>query len=538
MLSLRHVFALVAAVVSGGLGAARGEEVRFNRDVRPILSNHCFACHGPDEKKREAKLRLDDRENATNEREGVRAIVPGKPDASELIVRILTHDADEVMPPPKSKKPVVTPAEVATLRKWIEQGAEYESHWAFMPLATGAVPIADCGLRIADWERREPQRGTELRGKQKFLESWVQNPIDQFILNRLLREGITPSPEADSATLCRRLFLDLTGLLPSPEEVAAFAAQSIRDPQFAIRDLADRLLASPHYGERWGRHWLDQARYADSNGYAIDNDRGMWPFRDWVIKALNDDLPFDRFTIEQLAGDLLPKATKSQLIASAFHRNTLINEEGGVDKEQFRNEAVVDRVNTTGAVWLGLTVGCAQCHTHKFDPITHREYYELFSFFNQGTDVNNKGETIPVMGNFQTVDYDRSKAPPGAQVHVGDEKQKILRVVGETPSVVVVTPGFVSDNRIFLRSGLFAYVVHTYLAVILDRAEYESLLVRGLEVVVEIELDVDRGHIAVFIEHDVLIDHLVLADVVDAELVVADQCFDVWIGCVSHVEIW
>ena len=393
----RYAFALVATVFSGGLGPARAEEVRFNRDVRPILSNHCFACHGPDEKKREAKLRLDDRGNATTEREGVRAIVPGKPDASELIIRILTHDADEVMPPPKSKKPVVTPAEVAVLRRWIEQGAKYESHWAFMPLATGAVPIADCRLAIADWEKREPRRGAELRGKLAFLEQWARNPIDQFILDRLLREGIAPSPEADPATLCRRLYLDLTGLLPTPEELTAFTQSAIANPQAAIETLADRLLASPHYGERWGRHWLDQARYADSNGYAIDNDRGMWPFRDWVIKALNDDLPFDRFTIEQLAGDLLPKATKSQLIASAFHRNTLINEEGGVDKEQFRNEAVVDRVNTTGAVWLGLTVGCAQCHTHKFDPITHREYYELFSFFNQGTDVNNKGETIPVV---------------------------------------------------------------------------------------------------------------------------------------------
>ncbi len=399
---LRIVFGFLAAVSSGWLGAAWGAEVGFNRDIRPILSNHCFACHGPDEKKREAKLRLDVRENAIEERDGVRAIVPGKPDESELIIRILTHDRDELMPPPKSKKPAVTAAQVATLRRWIEQGAKYESHWAFMPLA-GAAPIADCELRIADWEKREPKRGAALRAKQGFIESWARNPIDHFILDRLLREGIAPSPEADPATLCRRLYLDLTGLLPTPEEVSVFSQYAIRNPQSAITDLVDRLLASPHYGERWGRHWLDQARYADSNGYSIDNDRGMWPFRDWVIKALYDDLPFDQFTIEQLAGDLLPpvvgspEATKSQLIATAFHRNTLINEEGGVDKEQFRNEAVVDRVSTTGAVWLGLTVGCAQCHTHKFDPITHREFYELFSFFNQGTDVNNKGATIPVV---------------------------------------------------------------------------------------------------------------------------------------------
>ncbi|MGB8170026.1 MAG: PSD1 and planctomycete cytochrome C domain-containing protein [Chthoniobacteraceae bacterium] len=369
MLRLRFSSAVAACSLLAWSSSLRADELRFNREIRPILSNHCFACHGPDEKKREAKLRLDARENAVAEHEGVRTIVPGQPDESELMVRILTHDSDEVMPPPKSKKPAVTPAEAATLRRWIEQGAKYESHWAFMPLDRSASPVVQDEAR-------------------------VKNPIDRFILARLDREGIEPAPEADRATLVRRLSLDILGLLPSPDEVESFVNDTNTT---AYEKLVDRLLASPHYGERWGRHWLDQARYADSNGYTIDNDRGMWPFRDWVIKALNDDLPFDQFTIEQLAGDLLPKATKSQLIATAFHRNTLINEEGGVDKEQFRNEAVVDRVNTTGAVWLGLTVGCAQCHTHKFDPITQREYYELFGFFNQGTDVNNKGETIAVV---------------------------------------------------------------------------------------------------------------------------------------------
>jgi hypothetical protein len=215
--------------------------------------------------------------------------------------------------------------------------------------------------------------------------------MDRFILARLEGERIAPSPEADAATLIRRVSLDLTGLLPTPDEVEAF-----RSGKENYTALVERLLASPHYGERWGRHWLDQARYADSNGYSIDSERQMWPYRDWVIKALNDDMPFDQFTIEQLAGDLLSNPTKSQLVATAFHRNTLINEEGGTDKEQFRHEAVVDRVNTTGAVWLGLTIGCCQCHTHKFDPIQHREYYELFAFFNSGTDINNRGATIPV----------------------------------------------------------------------------------------------------------------------------------------------
>jgi len=375
-------FVCVSTLVASLSMPARAEpagKVEFNRDVRPILSGNCFFCHGPDEKKREAKLRLDVRESALADHDGSRAIVPGQPDQSELLARVLSHDKDDAMPPPKTKRPPLSADQIATLRKWIAQGAEYENHWSFLPL------------------RREPP--PQVKNK-----AWLKNPIDQFILARLEAEGIAPSPEADAATLCRRLYLDLIGLLPSPEETRAFVESSTKLPkgqasglnQPAVEHLVDQLLASPHYGERWGRHWLDQARYADSNGYTIDSERAMWPYRDWVIKALNDDMPFNRFTIEQLAGDLLPNPTKSQIIATAFHRNTLINEEGGADKEQFRNEAVVDRVNTTGVVWLGLTVGCAQCHSHKFDPISHREYYEMFAFFNQGTDVNNKGATIPV----------------------------------------------------------------------------------------------------------------------------------------------
>ena len=224
--------------------------------------------------------------------------------------------------------------------------------------------------------------------------AWCRSEIDRFILARLEREGIKPSPEADRPTLIRRVHLDLLGLLPSSEEVDAFATDKSTD---AFERLVDRLLASPHYGERWGRHWLDQARYADSNGHSIDSERTMWPYRDWVIAALNRDLPFDQFTIEQIAGDLLPKPSKAQLVATAFHRNTLINEEGGVDPEQMRADIAIDRVSTTGATWLGLTVGCAQCHTHKFDPITHREFYQFYAFFNQASDVNNKGATIPVL---------------------------------------------------------------------------------------------------------------------------------------------
>jgi hypothetical protein len=387
--------------------ATAAERVSFNRDVRPILSN-CFSCHGPDEKKREAELRLDDRVSALKEREGFRAIVPGKPDESELLTRVLSQDKEEMMPPPKSKKPRLSEAQANVLRRWIEQGAEYEGHWAFLPLRNESLP------KVRDASR-------------------TRNPIDSFILSRLEKEGLSPSPEADRATLIRRAYLDLIGLLPSPEEVRAFIEDPAPD---AYERIVDRLLANPHHGERWGRHWLDQARYADSNGYSIDSARAMWPFRDWVIAALNNDLPFDQFTIEQLAGDLLPNPTKSQLVATAFHRNTLINEEGGTDKEQFRNEAVIDRVNTTGAVWLGLTIGCAQCHTHKFDPISQREYYEFFAFFNQGTDINNKGETLSVARG-EMFGESAAPPPPSPRMTLEEWERKALAGRDEATSTAV-----------------------------------------------------------------------------------------------------
>ena len=360
---LRLLPALI--LLTSGLHA-EDKTVDFNRDIRPILSNKCFQCHGPDKASLKADLRLDLPESAHREK----AIVPGKADLSEMISRVLASDPDDIMPPPKVKKPV-TPAEADLLRRWINEGAAYAGHWAFEPVrATEAPPV----------KRKE----------------WPKSEVDRFILAGLEKEGIAPSPEADPRTLIRRLSLDLTGLLPPPDRVDQFLSDFKSNPDKAISTLADELLASPHYGERWGRHWLDQARYGDSNGYSIDGDREMWPYRDWVIRAINDDMPFDRFTIEQIAGDLLPNATKAQLVASGFHRNTLINQEGGTDPEQFRNEEVVDRVNTTGAVWLGLTLGCAQCHTHKFDPVTHREYYELFAFFNHGQDINNTGTTVDV----------------------------------------------------------------------------------------------------------------------------------------------
>lgn len=393
--------ALLASSVATAAPAAASEEVRFNRDIRPLLSNTCFQCHGPDEKKREGGLRLDTFEGATAElASGARAIVPGHPEQSEMLKRMTSHDPDEVMPPPSAKKPPVTEAELETLRRWIAQGAPYEGHWAFLPLSSSEPPAVQH-------------------------EAWVKTPLDRFILARLEAEGIAPSPEAPPAILLRRLHLDLTGLPPTPEEIAAFEDAYTADPDAAVRAKVDELLASPHYGERWGRHWLDQARYADSNGYSIDGDRAMWPYRDWVINALNRDLPFDQFTIEQLAGDLLPQASKEQRAATAFHRNTLINEEGGTDPEQFRVESVIDRVNTTGAVWLGLTLSCAQCHSHKYDPISQREYYQLYAFFNNTTDKNNAGATIPVQpGEFLKDPYAEST----------------LREVRGTQPVVAKTP--------------------------------------------------------------------------------------------------
>ena len=344
----------------------------FNREVRPILSNYCFKCHGPDDKARKSKLRLDVREEALKPaKSGDTAIVPGKVDESQLVARIFSDDEEERMPPAATKKEL-SAAQKDVLKRWIAGGAKYDPHWAFV---APKQAVADCGSRIADLEKRDPARAAELR-------AWPKNPIDEFVLARLLDEGLQPSPEADAVTLCRRLFLDLTGLPPTPEEANAFVQSPIANRQSAIESLVDKLLASPHYGERWARRWLDLARYADTNGYEKDRDRSIWPWRDWVIGALNADMPFDQFTIEQLAGDLLPNATREQIVATGFHRNTMLNEEGGIDPLEFRFHAMTDRVATTGVTWLGLTVGCAQCHTHKFDPIPHREYYQMMAFLN------------------------------------------------------------------------------------------------------------------------------------------------------------
>lgn len=331
------------------LQAAEGE-LSYDRDIRPILSENCFSCHGFDDKKREADLRLDTRAGAIDEGN---AIVVGKADESLLVKRIQSTNAEEVMPPPESGKQL-TDAQKDLLKRWINEGANYEKHWAF------EKPV-----------KKDPP---SVEG--------ISNPIDRFVQAKLSEHKLTPSPVASPATLIRRSTLDLIGLPPTPQEIREFEAAAAKDLPSAYQELINRLLSSPHFGERWGRWWLDQARYADSHGYSIDGEREIWKYRDWVIASLNENKPFDQFTVEQLAGDLLPNATIQQKIATGFHRNTQINQEGGVDPEQFRMDSIFDRVATTGNVWLGLSIGCAQCHSHKFDPITQKEYYQIFAFLN------------------------------------------------------------------------------------------------------------------------------------------------------------
>ncbi len=356
-----------------GAAAAPPGSIDYSRDVRPILSAHCFQCHGPDADARQAGLRLDDEAAATGELpSGSRAVVPGSPSASELIKRIATDDEDLAMPPADAGKRL-TEHEVAIVRQWIDDGAAYTRHWAYVAPERPVLPIVS-----------KP--------------AWARNPIDSFILARLDREGLRPAPAADRATLLRRVALDLTGLPPTIAEVDRFVADPSHD---AYEQAVDRLLAKQSYGERFAAMWLDLGRYGDSQGYIHDPPRTIWRWRDWLIEALNANLPFDQFTVEMLAGDLLPEPTTDQLIATGFHRNTTNNTEGGANPEEYRHASVVDRVNTTMQVWMGTTIGCAQCHTHKYDPITQREYYQVFAIFNGTRDNNSEDPTreVPRVGD-------------------------------------------------------------------------------------------------------------------------------------------
>ena len=374
-----------AAFWAAGLAAeAATSPILFNRDVRPILSDTCFPCHGFDGAKRKANLRLDVPEGATALHDGRAAIQPGSLAGSELWTRVTAADPKKLMPPPESGKKL-KPGEIDTLRHWIESGAVYQKHWAFEP------PVRS----------QPPKAGT----------TWARNDLDRFVAAGLESRGLQPSPEAPRETLLRRLTLDLTGLPPTPAEVDAFLADVRPD---AYEQAAQRLLASPRYGEQMAKYWLDLVRYADTHGMHIDNERGIWPYRDWVVSAFNRNLPFDQFTIWQLAGDLLPDATREQRVASGFIRCNMTTSEGGAIDEEFHVRYAVDRVETTSAAWMGLTMGCAVCHDHKLDPITQKEFYQMFAIFNNISE--------------QAMDGNVLLPPPSLKVSTADQEKKLAEL--------------------------------------------------------------------------------------------------------------
>ncbi|MCB1203337.1 MAG: PSD1 domain-containing protein [Verrucomicrobiae bacterium] len=360
--------------------ASAAEPVSFSREVLPILSDRCFHCHGPDSGHRKADLRLDQEGTAKAVKDEIAAIVPGDLEKSEVWQRLIATDKDELMPPPDSHRKPLSAAEKDTLKRWIEEGAVWGRHWAFEKPVRPAVP------------------------------SGADHPIDAFVRAKLAKEGLPPAPPAPPHTQLRRLSFALTGLPPSAGDLTRFSDSATRDPESAFEDETNRLLSSPHHGERLAMWWLDAARYSDTDGYQGDAERTNWPWRDWVVDAFNRNLPFDRFTVEQFAGDLLPDATPEQVLATCFHRNHMTNGEGGRDPEESRIDYVIDRVNTTGTVWLGLTLGCVQCHDHKFDPVSQRDYYSLFAFFNSiAEDGKAGGNAVPYL------DYQSPRAQRAVQ---------------------------------------------------------------------------------------------------------------------------
>ena len=384
------------AATKSHVKASSAKTVYYNRDIRPILSENCFACHGPDSASRKADLRLDRYDDAIASRKGSAAIVPGNPSRSELVARISTVDADDIMPPLKSHKKL-SPEQIKLLTTWVSEGAEYEAHWAFIPPKRPSLP------RVKD-------------------EAWVRNPIDRFVLARLETEGLRPASAADARTLARRLSLDLTGLPPSPAEVQSFVTDKSSD---ADKRFVRKLLNSKDWGEHRARYWLDAARYADTHGIHFDNFREMWSYRDWVINAFNRNLPFDRFTTEQLAGDLLPNRTLEQQIASGFNRSHITSNEGGLIDEEYLVLYTRDRTETASAVWMGMTANCATCHDHKFDPLSQREFYELSAFFNNSTipaKDGNRRDPPPVVVVPRVEDRDRWTALAG---EVSQAKEKL-----------------------------------------------------------------------------------------------------------------
>lgn len=441
----------IIALSAGGQIIAWAEPVSFNRDVRPILSNNCFRCHGPDEEERKAKLRLD---------------VPGDADLDEVLARINSTDPDEIMPPPESNKSL-TPAQIGTLQRWIDEGAKYEAHWAFVLPKKPTVPEG-----IA--------------------------PIDHL--------NPPSSPPADKLSLIRRTYLDLIGLPPTPEQADAFIADG---EVGAYERIVDQLLASPRYGERWARRWLDLARYADTNGYEKDRDRSIWPYRDWVVRALNADMPFDQFTIEQLAGDMLPQATPEQLTATGFHRNTMLNEEGGIDPLEFRFHAMTDRVATTGTTWLGLTTGCAQCHTHKFDPITHTDYFGLMAYLNNADEpdfilrddgsIERRGESLAEADRLASRLADQWPVPAAdlefvalAPVSLTTDSAALAEIETDTGSISLGGPTPPSDTYTIVLESRSSNIGALRLETLIDaggkgpgRTPHGNFVLTGLEVSAE-----------------------------------------------------
>jgi mono/diheme cytochrome c family protein len=373
---------LFPVLTAAPLAEAGAGDVDFQRDVRPILSDNCFQCHGPDEGARQAGLRLDIKAGAFSRRDKGFPVVAGDTEAS-LLYRRITHDNGMLRMPPAYSNKQLTPEQVKILKSWIEEGATWDLHWSFRPLARPEIPIVTN-------------------------EAWIRNPVDRFVLARLEDEGLEPSPEADRRALARRVALDLTGLPPQPKEVEAF----VNDPSpGAYDEFVERLLESPAWGEHRARYWLDAARYADTHGLHIDNFREMWPYRDWVIQAFNQNKPFDRFTVEQIAGDLLPAPSLEQRVATGFHRCNVTTNEAGVIIEEVEAVYAKDRADTTGAVWLGLTVGCAQCHDHKFDPVTQKDYYQLYAFFDTGQEVNIEAPLPGELGPYllRKPEYDKKR---------------------------------------------------------------------------------------------------------------------------------
>lgn len=397
---------MLPALIAAGIALSsnlRAGPIDFRTQVLPVLSENCFNCHGPDAGTRKGGLRLDRRDDALRPAEsGEMAIVPGKPEESSLIARLLTHDPDEIMPPPESKKKLSS-ASIETLRQWIKEGAEYRNHWAFEPIQRPPVP--------------------------ESYSAWPKNPIDAFVLETLTKHQLQASPEAPKSTLLRRLSLDLTGFPPSPDELNAFLTDN--SPE-AYEAAVDRLLASPHYGERMALPWLDAARFADSNGFQQDGDTHQYVWRDWVVRALNNNMPFDQFTIEQLAGDLLPNATLDQKIASAFNRNHLLNGEGGAIPEEQRNIILFDRVDVTSTTWLGLTMACAQCHDHKYDPIPQRDFFRMMAFFNHVPETG----MPPSGGQYRIADPWIHAGPPDQLAKLAELEKKAAETAKPSPAVL------------------------------------------------------------------------------------------------------